>query len=389
GSPRRGPCGFPHANTKRSPHPRGWGLVQAVEVKDSALVAAGAAFAGLAAGAAFAGLAAGAAFAGLATGAAFAGLATGAAFAGLAAGAGFTGLAAGAAGAALALDAVTEAERGIGRRAHDTVVDLALEARLADGELLGLVRTRARVADRAALAERDAELVRGAVGLRGAVRVRLAGVLHAATADALQGRILAGLVLGAVDPEAGPEPLDALPPQVTTVGVARGLRTRTAGRPRGAMGLASRIARTIAPVGRERLAVRDAGTPELRITVGHVVVGVATLELLAVRRDALEVVVFATRHREAIGEVVGSQVPGAEGAHGLAVGVGAARPQPELRTVVEGHALQARRLVLRARRILGAGEELPRRQRDRGATTVPVVAVVPLLALVVVGITLT
>src|SRR5690606_31143802 len=169
------------------------------------------------------------------------------------------------------------------------------------------------------------------------------------------GRILAGLVLGAVDPEAGPEPLDALPPQVTKVGVARGLRTRTAGRPRGAMGLASRIARTIAPVGRERLAVRDAGTPELRITFGHVVVGVATLELLAVR-DALEVVVFATRHREAIGEVVGSQVPGAEGAHGLAVGVGAAPPQPELRTVVEGHALQARRLVLRARRILGAGE---------------------------------
>src|SRR5690606_23496813 len=144
GSPRRGPCGFPHANTKRSPHPRGWGLVQAVEVKDSALVAAGAAFAGLATGAAFAGLAAGAAFAGLAAGAAFAGLATGAAFAGLAAGAGFTGLAAGAAGATLALDAVTEAERGIGRRAHDTVVDLALEARLADGELLGLVRTRAR-----------------------------------------------------------------------------------------------------------------------------------------------------------------------------------------------------------------------------------------------------
>src|SRR5690606_28248188 len=91
----------------------------------------------------------------------------------------------------------------------------------------------------------------------------------------------------------------------------------------------------------------------------------------------------------AIGEVVGSQVPGAEGAHGLAVGVGAAPPQPELRTVVEGHALQARRLVLRARRILGASEELPRRQRDRGATTVPVVAVVPLLALVVVGITLT
>src|SRR5690606_12396714 len=153
GSPRRGPCGFPHANTKRSPHPRGWGLVQAVEVKDSALVATGAAFAGLATGAAFAGLAAGAAFAGLATGAAFAGLAAGAAFAGLApgaafaglaAGAGFTGLAAGAAGAALALDAVTEAEPGIGRRAHDTVVDLALEARLADGELLGLVRTRAR-----------------------------------------------------------------------------------------------------------------------------------------------------------------------------------------------------------------------------------------------------
>src|SRR5690606_15501074 len=144
-----------------------------------------------------------------------------------------------------------------------------------------------------------------------------------------------------------------------------------------------------APAGRERLAVRDAGTPELRITVGHVVVGVATLELVAVRRDALEVVVFATRHREAIGDVVRSQVPGAEGAHGLAVGVGAARPQPELRTVVEGHALQARRLVLRARRILGAGEELPRRQRDRGATTVPLVAVVPLLALVVVGITLT